>query len=481
MKILVLSGSPKGEDSVTLQYMYYLQKYYKEDSFDIAIVGDGKYTDDLTDRIKNADLIIYTSSIFHFSVHQQTLVFLDSLEKHKDILKDKPFTYFTTSVMIMEFTAHTVMKSAIERFGARYIRSLSLFDDALFKLEGQTDLVNWFRYVKSVVNNTVDFDFKDRHFSIIMLDATDGSNDKLNNAMTEIAKHYRALGIEEIKTVELRNYNILPCISCGACYTELKCFHKDDFLKVIDEVYASADIIFTVSEQKYGQLSPVYKAWLDRHVQYGRHAYPHGFILDRIAEEKRGAYQSRWTMHGHIIDSKDNCPHIDSIYYDIHSNSYMNFLSDAYIGYYDVSENGFNRYQSSLKNYLENFDRALDSELRPTIDFYKEGIWDRFRRVAWNIQKNTPKDYEHYKREGAYELPTYETHVGPVHSIKESIEQRHHRLIPFKMTIASLDEEKPFLIKRKITLDMFMKEFEEKMGRNESKPKKTGLFSRFTK
>jgi hypothetical protein len=222
--------------------------------------------------------------------------------------------------MIMEFTAHSVMKAAIEKLGARYIRSLSLLDDALFKIDGQTDLINWFSYIKATVDNKTEYDFNDRHFSIVMLDATEGNNDRLNKAMSETAEHYRSLGVTEIKTVALRDYNILPCVSCGACYTEAKCFLKDDYLKVIEEVYASADILFTFSEQKYGQLTPRYKAWLDRHVQFGRYAYPHGFILDRIAEDKRGAYQSRWTMQGYIIDSGENCPDIDNIYFDIHSN-----------------------------------------------------------------------------------------------------------------------------------------------------------------
>jgi multimeric flavodoxin WrbA len=35
MKIVVLNGSPKGEYSITLQYVNYLQKKYTEDNFEV--------------------------------------------------------------------------------------------------------------------------------------------------------------------------------------------------------------------------------------------------------------------------------------------------------------------------------------------------------------------------------------------------------------------------------------------------------------
>ena len=39
MKILVLNGSPKGKNSITLQTILYLQKKFKECTFEILHVG----------------------------------------------------------------------------------------------------------------------------------------------------------------------------------------------------------------------------------------------------------------------------------------------------------------------------------------------------------------------------------------------------------------------------------------------------------
>ena len=39
MKILVLNGSPKGEGSVTLQSVLYLEKLFKEHTFSVLDVG----------------------------------------------------------------------------------------------------------------------------------------------------------------------------------------------------------------------------------------------------------------------------------------------------------------------------------------------------------------------------------------------------------------------------------------------------------
>ena len=39
MRILVLNGSPKGENSVTLQTVRYLEKRFKDETFDVLHVG----------------------------------------------------------------------------------------------------------------------------------------------------------------------------------------------------------------------------------------------------------------------------------------------------------------------------------------------------------------------------------------------------------------------------------------------------------
>lgn len=46
MRVLVLSGSPKNDDSITLQSMYFFEKLYVDDEFDIKIVGTGKFKDE---------------------------------------------------------------------------------------------------------------------------------------------------------------------------------------------------------------------------------------------------------------------------------------------------------------------------------------------------------------------------------------------------------------------------------------------------
>ena len=57
MKICVINGSPKGKYSVTLQTLLFLEKKFKEHSFDVINVGQQirMIEQDMTDVIKRID------------------------------------------------------------------------------------------------------------------------------------------------------------------------------------------------------------------------------------------------------------------------------------------------------------------------------------------------------------------------------------------------------------------------------------------
>ena len=65
MNILVLNGSPKGKDSITLQTILYLEKLNSQHTFNILHVGQKikSFEKDFTpaiDAIKEADVLLFS-------------------------------------------------------------------------------------------------------------------------------------------------------------------------------------------------------------------------------------------------------------------------------------------------------------------------------------------------------------------------------------------------------------------------------------
>ena len=81
MKILVLNGSPKGNYSITLHTLLYLQELYKEHEFEILNIGQKirVYEKDMSEVIsalEKAELIIFSYPVYTFIAPSQVHRFI---------------------------------------------------------------------------------------------------------------------------------------------------------------------------------------------------------------------------------------------------------------------------------------------------------------------------------------------------------------------------------------------------------------------
>lgn len=112
MKVLVVNGSPKGENSVTLQTVYYLQTKYKE-SAEFLYLHAGQRIHSLEkdfqtaeELLKGADLILFSYPVYTFLVPAQLHRFIELIKEHGIDMRGKYATQISTSKHFYDITAH---------------------------------------------------------------------------------------------------------------------------------------------------------------------------------------------------------------------------------------------------------------------------------------------------------------------------------------------------------------------------------------
>ena len=102
MHILVLNGSPKGNYSITLQTLLYLEQLHPEHTFEVLPVGQKirSLEKDFTparEALERAELIIFSYPVYTFLAPCQLHQFISLIKKEQLSLTGKYATQVTTS------------------------------------------------------------------------------------------------------------------------------------------------------------------------------------------------------------------------------------------------------------------------------------------------------------------------------------------------------------------------------------------------
>jgi hypothetical protein len=152
MNILTLNGSPKGQYSVTLQTVRYLERLHPEHAFQILHAGQQikaleKDFAPAIQAIKQADLLLFAYPVYTFIAPSQLHRFIE-LFKASGISVDGKFaTQFSTSKHFYDVTAHRYIQDNCQDLGLKYIRGLSADADDLLTEKGRKEAADFFSYV----------------------------------------------------------------------------------------------------------------------------------------------------------------------------------------------------------------------------------------------------------------------------------------------------------------------------------------------
>ena len=130
MNILVLNGSPKGEYSITLQTMRFLELLYPENTFEVLHIGQKirSIEKDFTEAIlaiEKADVLLFSYPVYTFIAPYQLHRFIELMKESGIDFSNRFATQITTSKHFYDVTAHRYIQDNCQDMEMKFIRGLS--------------------------------------------------------------------------------------------------------------------------------------------------------------------------------------------------------------------------------------------------------------------------------------------------------------------------------------------------------------------
>ncbi len=294
MKVSVLNGSPKGEVSVTVQYIKFIQKKIPQHEFDIINIShdiariekNNEYFHKIIDRIKKADAVMWAVPLYVFLVPSQCKRFIEMIWENnvQEAFKDKYACTLTTSIHFFDHTANNYMRGICEDLGMKFTEYFSADMDDLFIEERRSSLLKWAaEFLSAAEFNTptmrLNSPVKQSNFiyrpgrpasSIktggVSIKVLADIEDEKSNIARMVARFAGAFK-QNIDVTNIREIDIKGgCLGCLECAFDNRCVYgdKDGFMKFFNEEMRDPDVVIFAGAIRDRFLSSRIKMFWDR-------------------------------------------------------------------------------------------------------------------------------------------------------------------------------------------------------------------------
>ena len=282
MNILVINGSPKGKNSITLQTVLYLQKKYPSHSFEIfhAAQKTGKLEKNFSpaaEAIARADILLFSYPVYTFIAPSQLHRFIELMKENEVSVTGIIATQLTTSKHFYDTTAHRYIQDNVQEMGMHFIRGLSADMEDLPTKKGQQEAESWFRHLiwsaerkifepywpfpeaaPSVPVTVPEENFDGKQGDVVIIaDLLPG-----DSQLAGMISRFRSRLPYATRVVNIREYPFLGgCLGCFRCAADGKCFYKDNFDSFLREQIQTADAMiyaFTIKDHSMGSRFKMY-------------------------------------------------------------------------------------------------------------------------------------------------------------------------------------------------------------------------------
>ena len=405
MKILVINGSPKGQNSVTLQYVKYLAKISKNHEklgadFDVLDVGKTVYSlskpDKLQvvlDSITSADMLLFSYPVYTFLAPSQLHKFFEILRDNHVDLSGKYVTQLTTSKKFYDVTAHRAVRDMILSLGGKYISGYSADMDDLLKEDLRENFVEWWRYVHFQIENDIyeKADAITPHRETYLSSSTpvEKKGDKKIIVVTDNTENASLMAMVtdfvnfcpyDIEVIDLKKDGPKSgCRGCLKCAATGECVIKDGFEDLLNNKINRADAVIMAFEVTMHTVSSTFKSFFDRQFVNGHRPVTAGKPTAYLVS---GSYEGEANLQMYV-EAKSA----------VGGNMNVGVVCDE------------NATLTDLEQLVSKLTYALENCLTPHKNFYEVGGMRIFRDMIWIMRGIMKLDYDFYKKKGLLDFP----------------------------------------------------------------------------
>ena len=282
MNILVLNGSPKGQYSITLQTIHYLEILNPQHTFDILHVGarikglEKNFTPAL-EAIQKADLLLFSYPVYTFIAPSQLHRFFELLKAQNLDLSQKYASKISTSKHFYDMTAHRYVQDNCQDLGLKFIRGLSADMDDLATDQGQKEAEDFFARVCWSIRENIFEPFPKplsapRHMPVEVPAAPQAYKpgevvivtdcEKDNTQLANMIARFQAVLPLRTRVVNLREYPFKGgCLGCFNCAVDGTCIYTDGFDQFLrTNIQGGQSIVyaFSIKDHSMGALFKLY-------------------------------------------------------------------------------------------------------------------------------------------------------------------------------------------------------------------------------
>jgi len=413
MKIAVLNGSPKGELSVTMQYVKFIQKKFPEHELKIInisnkikrIENDETYFKNIIEEINSSDGVLWAFPLYVFLVASQYKRFIELITEYgvNEVFKNKYTSVLTTSIHFYDHTAHNYMNAVCDDLDMKYLGFYSAeMSDLLDENERNklTTFANhFFEDIKSNIFTSKsyqpissrNFDYKpspipekiDNQSKLVVI--ISDSSDKDSN-LSLMVDRFKKLFTGNVTTYNLNDVDIKGgCQGCLECGYNNVCIYqgKDGFVEFYNKL-KDFDVIIFAGSIKDRYLSSKWKQFFDR-----------GFFYTHIPIFK--GKQMGFIISG-TLSQNQNLHEIMEGYTEWQHANLVDFVTDEYGDSFDI--------EKQLQNLATQVIRSSHSDYIKPRTFLGVGGNKIFRDAIYGrLRFPFQADHRYYQKNGLYDFP----------------------------------------------------------------------------
>jgi multimeric flavodoxin WrbA len=413
MKIAVLNGSPKGQISVTMQYVHFLQQKFPDTEFKIFDIAlkikklekEKKDFQEIIGEISASDAVLWAFPLYLFLVCSQYKRFIELIFERDETsaFLGKPAASLTTSINFFDHAAHNYINAICDDLKMKYFgpysaemsdmhksrerQRLKTFGELFIKAikEGTPSIKN---YKPLIAQETVyepaklmPVETNGKKVLIVVDDMSKSPN--LRKMVENLQKTFSpAAEVVQLKDVDIKG----GCLGCMQCGIDNVCVYegKDGFIDFFNQKIKTADILFFAGSIHDRYLSSLWKCFFDRsffngHIPVLRDKqigyvisgpFSQLYNLREILEAHVGMQHSN--LVGFVSDDMGSAAEINTALQIVASNAVM-YSKLAYIK-------------------PRTFYQVAGTKL------FRDAVWSRLRPVF-------QADHKYYKKHGFYNFP----------------------------------------------------------------------------